>query len=506
MRTIKTRLILIFLGIALFPLIPIAWIVNDLVQQSYQIGVRPQVEEALGKGVEFSRQLYQDRKIQFAETLSGAIPPQLFSTILANPNSNPENFILPKDDSEWRYLSLNVYDGDKNLLKSLHRENSSPLKLTESHFAQLTETADQKIVLANREQNRFTALEKRRVGVAEGYVALQAAINDDFLETTDRSLEVYQMYKTLSISAISLPRGYLYAFLAIALAIILLTIAIAVRLSRRITQPIGKLVQGTQEVGRGNLDYRIENQGDDEIGELIRHFNSMAGDLKDFQEKTIYLEKMAAWQEIARRLAHEIKNPLTPIQLTMQEMVDQYQGKDQDYQELLQECHGIINEEIENLRRLVREFSDFGRLPELHLEEGDVNGLIQEVTKLYPHLDIDLQLTTQATNLQMDEDRIRRVLINLIENANQADPQNQPIAISTEAKNGFVEVVVEDRGKGIPSGEIEKIFQPYFTTKNSGIGLGLAITRKMIEEHDGEIFAESTVGKGSRFVFKLPVK
>ena len=297
----------------------------------------------------------------------------------------------------------------------------------------------------------------------------------------------------------------MYTFLVIALSIILLTIGIAIRLSRRISEPIGELVKGTQEVGRGNLDYQVQAGRDDEIGELIRHFNGMATELKEFQEKTIYLEKMAAWQEIARRLAHEIKNPLTPIQLTIQEMVDQYSGKDAEYQDLIRECHGIINEEIENLRRLVREFSDFGRLPELHLAESDLNAFIRDIRKLYPHLNIQLQLTDQRTSLQMDEDRIRQVLINLIENASQADSGNRPIIIKTAVEKNFLTVSVTDQGKGIPEAEIEKVFQPYFTTKNSGIGLGLAITRKMIEEHNGDIFVESKVGQGSTFTFKLPI-
>nr|NIR49760.1 HAMP domain-containing protein [candidate division KSB1 bacterium]NIT72093.1 HAMP domain-containing protein [candidate division KSB1 bacterium]NIX71773.1 HAMP domain-containing protein [candidate division KSB1 bacterium] len=154
--------------------------------------------------------------------------------------------------------------------------------------------------------------------------------------------------------------------MSISLVVILITVALAIWISRRVTQPLGELVKGTQELGRGNLDYRIKQQSQDEVGELVQHFNRMTEELKAYQEKTIYLEKMAAWQEIARRLAHEIKNPLTPIQLTAQEMVDQYRGDD-DYAHLLKECSQIINEEVENLRRLVSEFSEFGRLPELNL-------------------------------------------------------------------------------------------------------------------------------------------
>ncbi len=232
----------------------------------------------------------------------------------------------------------------------------------------------------------------------------------------------------------------------------------------------------------------------------------MAGELKDFQEKTIYLEKMAAWQEIARRLAHEIKNPLTPIQLTIQEMVDQYDGSDNDYQQLLQECHTIINEEIENLRRLVREFSDFGRMPELKLTKGNLPPVIEDVRKLYPHREIALNIENDLPPLKFDEDRIRRVLINLIENGIQADPTGQPILISARKSGDFVEITVQDSGGGISSDLQQKIFQPYMTTKKQGVGLGLAITRKIVEEHDGTIRVSSEPGKGSVFTVRLPVK
>ncbi len=492
MTKIRTKLILIFLAIALLPLVPIIWLVNDMVHQSYQIGVNPQVEAALENGVSYSRELYQRNKTRLSETLAETV------VNIAQPQ-------LPEDSQTWRFLSLQIYDSDGNLLAQKNREGMVPL-LNASHFSQLAETAGQKIVFSDRAANRFIALEMRRQNGRKIFVALTAALDENFLKNSQHSLDVYQLYRTLSLSPASIPRKFLYAFLLLSALVVLATVGVAVRLSKRLTQPIGELVKGTQEVGRGNLDYRVAAQNGDEIGELVRHFNRMAGELKDFQEKTIYLEKMAAWQEIARRLAHEIKNPLTPIQLTIQEMVDQYDGSDADYQQLLRECHTIINEEIENLRRLVREFSDFGRLPELQLSEGDLPPVIEDVRKLYPHREIALKIENDIPPLKFDEDRIRRVLINLIENAIQADPSGQPIIISAGKNGNFVEIAVRDRGSGIASDLQQKIFQPYMTTKKQGVGLGLAITRKIVEEHDGTIRVSSAPGKGSVFTVRLPVK
>ncbi len=493
MTKIRTKLILIFLGIALLPLAPIIWLVNDMVHQSYQIGVNPQVESALKSGVAYSRELYRQNKTLLSETLA-EIPVNV---------AQPQ---LPDDSENWRFLSLQIYDSKGNLLTQKKRDSVAAALLNASHFSQLAETAGQKIVFSDRAANRFIALEMRRQNGRKIFVALIAALDENFLKNSQHSLDVYQLYRTLALSPASIPRKFLYAFLLLSALLVLATVGIAIRLSRRLTQPIGELVKGTQEVGRGNLDYRVAAQSSDEIGELVRHFNRMAGELKDFQEKTIYLEKMAAWQEIARRLAHEIKNPLTPIQLTIQEMVDQYDGSDNDYQQLLQECHTIINEEIENLRRLVREFSDFGRMPELKLTKGNLPPVIEDVRKLYPHREIALNIENDLPPLKFDEDRIRRVLINLIENGIQADPTGQPILISARKSGDFVEITVQDSGGGISSDLQQKIFQPYMTTKKQGVGLGLAITRKIVEEHDGTIRVSSEPGKGSVFTVRLPVK
>lgn len=506
MKKIRTKLILIFIAVVLLPLFPIIWLVNGLVQQSYRIGVNPRVEAALERGVDYSRELYRIRKIHLLEALSQTVKPELFREILSGAPGASGKLSLLQDSEEWQFLSLRVYDSQEKLLADVSKKGIAPAALNGGHFAQAGESSEGRIIITNREENRFIAIEKRSAAKREGYVALVAALPEAFIRQTDQSLEVYQLYRTLSLSPVSIPGSFLSVFVVITLAILGVTIGVAVWISRRLTDPIGELVEGTREVGRGNLDYRVKQRSNDEIGILVQHFNHMAEELKISQEKTIYLEKMAAWQEIARRLAHEIKNPLTPIQLTIQEMVDQYSGKDREYGQLLQECHGIINEEIENLRRLVREFSDFGRLPEPHFTEGNIHVLINDIQRLYTHRKIQLDLVEDMPLLQMDEDRIRRVLINLIENAAQADPDHHPITIRTRLVENIVELSVSDQGSGMPPEVLKKIFEPYFSTKKSGIGLGLAITRKMIEEHGGEIWVESHIGVGSSFFFTLPVK
>ncbi len=502
MKKIRNKLILIFLIVAFLPLVPLAWIVNQLVNHSYQIGVNPQVEAALKNGVDFSLNLYQLRKNHLGTRVE-----QIRSALSSSGNGDRERLhrLLPEDDEEWHYLALQWYNTRGKLLRSVNRGEGVP-PISPEQLTKLTREHIERIVLANRAENRFSAVVKfpRRAG--SGYLVLTAALPESFLKKSDQTLYVYKLYRTLQLSSISIPRQFLYAFIALSFIILVGTVFLATYFSRKITRSLNELAAGTREIGRGNLDYRIRQHSNDEIGELVKHFNQMAQELKAYQERSIYLERMAAWQEIARRLAHEIKNPLTPIQLTVQEMVDQYSGEDREYAQLLSECHTIISEELENLRRLVHEFSEFGRLPKLQLKEGDIHSLIRDVARLYPHREIRLEFADSVPLVEMDEDRIRRVLINLLENAIQADPENHPIIIRTARTEHEVIIELEDRGVGIAPEVLAKIFQPYFSTRKGGAGLGLAITRRMVEEHGGSISVESEVSKGTRFDVRLPLK
>ena len=246
----------------------------------------------------------------------------------------------------------------------------------------------------------------------------------------------------------------------------------------------------------------------DEVGDLVHSFNTMITTLKEKQDQVVSLEKMAAWREIARILAHEIKNPLTPIQLTVQHMKDKYEGDDPEYGKLLEECSEIVTDEIESLRTLVREFSEFARMPKLSLSPGDLNELVEEVRKLYPNNNISLELERTLPELHFDHEKMRRVIINLIENG--LDSINEKgvgdIQIRTSLEDKMAVIHYSDTGNGIPNEIREKIFEPYFSTKKSGMGLGLAIVKRIIEEHGGSISIESIEGKGTTFKIELPVK
>ena len=503
MIRIRHKIILILLVAVLLPVIPISLLVYNLVNQSYQIGVNPQVQQALEQGVNFSKSIYTMVRKQLSTGL------EEFSRIniaKVNPGSLTADafYQIGVDSNYWRLVSISYVkaSGQQIWEKSFQGttiEEIDPIILNQFQPGQNS------LIVSDRANNEFMALQRVTASNSPpGFLVLRARLNDVYLAQSDHLLQVHQIFQTLHVARSSLLKSFLYTFIAIALVLLSVVVIFGMWISARITSPISLLVKGTAEVGKGNFDYQLPQlKRRDEIGKLIEHFNQMARQLKINQERMIYLEKMAAWQQMARKIAHEIKNPLTPIQLTIQQLLDKYPDKQDDYGQLLSECAGIINEEIGSLRNLVTEFSEFGKLPELKMEVGNLNELIREIGPLYGDR-LKLNLASDLPDFTFDRDRIRRVLINLIENAIQADPQDHPVQVSTSLSGNRLTLIVEDQGAGISPTELGRIFEPYFSTKSGGTGLGLAITRLIVEEHNGKISVNSIPGEGTQFRIEFP--
>jgi two-component system nitrogen regulation sensor histidine kinase NtrY len=224
----------------------------------------------------------------------------------------------------------------------------------------------------------------------------------------------------------------------------------------------------------------------------------------------IRAQKVAAWREVARRLAHEIKNPLTPIQLCAERLRRHFAGAPPAAQALVEECTATIIGEVESLKGLVDEFSQFARMPAPRTVPTDLGHLITDTLALYNGIFTDVVFEQQSAAgvplVRLDAEQIRRVIINLVDNAVEAMERKGRIVIETEldAANGVVRVMVADDGPGIPAGEREKLFLPYYSTKRRGSGLGLAIVRRIIAEHGGSIEVGDNVPHGTRFTIELP--
>ena len=286
--------------------------------------------------------------------------------------------------------------------------------------------------------------------------------------------------------------------------------------SRRITQPITNLIKQTNEIARGNLDARVEFQTKDEIGLLGDSFNKMAEDLKISNKKLIQAEKTAAWREMARQVAHEIKNPLTPIKLSAQLIERAHHDQHPDLDSLVEESVKNIVEQTESLRRIASDFSNFAAFPKTDRKPHSLLGIIKDCVKAYSNAEssgIEISLEAELGEevvAEVDADEMKRVFYNLFNNAFEAMPDGGKIVVSaylleTKDDGRIVEVRVKDRGRGISQEIAERLFEPYFTTRSSGTGLGLAICKKTIEGYGGEMAIHSEEGVGTTVILKLRV-
>jgi two-component system nitrogen regulation sensor histidine kinase NtrY len=320
---------------------------------------------------------------------------------------------------------------------------------------------------------------------------------------------------------------YVLAFAALLGITIVGAVGVGTMLARGVSSRIAELAEATKRVGAGDLTIRVPEDGSDEIAELSRAFNRMLGEIETSRARIEYLQRIGAWQEMARRLAHEIKNPLTPIQLAVQEIHRRYGGGDAQYNKLLDSTLEIVEDEVGTLRRLVSEFSDFARLPQAHLEQADLVEFLRDQSErlslldddsmgegtrqdsaAVAALDIDLVVPEGSAMVYMDRQMLRRALINLVRNAGQAiagaGRQSGKVRIQLERRDEFWVIDLDDDGPGIAEALEQSIFDPYVTTKTEGTGLGLAIVKKIVVEHGGSIVAGSSPLGGARIRLRLP--
>jgi two-component system, NtrC family, nitrogen regulation sensor histidine kinase NtrY len=302
---------------------------------------------------------------------------------------------------------------------------------------------------------------------------------------------------------------------ALALALVVLT---GTLVARRVTKDLDALVKGSVAAARGDLDFRVKVGSKDEIGAVANSFNFMMEDLQISKDRLLIAERIAAWQEIARRLAHEIKNPLTPIQMAMDTLRKTWRIKHASFDEILEESTTTVLQEADRLKRIVTEFSDFARMPKPEFSMLSLSELVEAGLALYQGSNaINLKLA-QLPKIEADRGQLQQVLLNLVENARDAvaqraasdDPGDGKIIVTTEVGQSRDRVIltVEDHGVGVPADVRDKVFAPYFSTKLSqgGTGLGLAIVHRIVSDHGGRISVSDVAGGGARFSIELPLQ
>ncbi len=313
------------------------------------------------------------------------------------------------------------------------------------------------------------------------------------------TLERHILWLAIGVAAIGLLFGLLLSWWAAA----------------RVTRPVQKLAAGAREVAEGNWNTRVVVRGRDEVGQLAQSFNQMTQQLVDQRERLIQAERVAAWREVARRLAHELKNPLFPLQTTVENLQRASSQNPEQFEEVFRESTGILLSEIENLKAIVGRFSDFAKMPQPELATVDLNDVVRNVEKLFeaqfsavgrPPITPELHLAENLPKIQADATLLRRAVENLILNAMDAMPAGGVLMLRTSDGDGDVHLEVSDTGTGLTPEETERIFTPYYTTKQHGTGLGLAIVQAIVADHGGRISVESETGVGTAFHVELPTR
>jgi two-component system nitrogen regulation sensor histidine kinase NtrY len=294
---------------------------------------------------------------------------------------------------------------------------------------------------------------------------------------------------------------------------ILLAILLSSWAAARVTRPVEQLAHAAQEVAEGNWNVRVDVLGDDELGQLADSFNRMTTELLGQKERLIQAERVAAWRELARRLAHELKNPLFPLQLTVENLVRARQQTPEQFEEVFRESSRTLLAEIANLKGIIGRFSEFSKMPQPKLQRVQVNEVIRGALQLFQaqleapgraKISCEVQLDPHLGAISADAELLHRAISNLVLNAMDAMPQGGTLTLRTRDDGREVVIEVADTGAGLTPEECERIFTPYYTSKEHGTGLGLAIVQSVVSDHGGRIHVRSSPGRGTTFVIELP--
>jgi len=420
-------------------------------------------------------------------------------------------FLNDKEKDYLRFLNtqrlirdvdqIHVIDDNKDLLfSSLEDKNIYNPPLDEA--LKLVLNDDRPLKIINAPQNISAAI-MRLQNFENRFLYVVKFLDKDISKYLTESQEAINFYYTVEEKSTGIKVSFAIIYIVIVTLLLFLSITIAIRFSSRFFRSINNLILASTAIGQGNLNTKVpELKTDKDLEILNKNFNSMISRLKNQQEKLIINERHEAWGSLARKLAHEIKNPLTPLQLTIDRIKNKYTGqlieKDQvNFEENLK----IINNQIKQIENLVNEFSDFARMPKPVFKNNDLITILNESIKLASEFDksikIDLIKKREKILLDCDKEQLSRVFFNLIKNSIESIKQKtekrddfiKKITIEILDNNDHIKIIILDNGIGFEKikNDIKKIINPYFTTKKNGTGLGLSIVNKIINDHNGDL-------------------
>jgi len=396
---------------------------------------------------------------------------------------------------------IHIIDLEKKLLFSTLGDNEPYIPPVDEAL-NLVLDDDRPLKIINAFENRSAAI-MRLQNFKDRFIYVVNYLDKDISRYLTESEEAINFYYTVEEKSTGIKISFAIIYIIIVSLLLFISISIAIRFSSRFFRSINNLILASTSIGEGNLDIKVpEVKTDKDLEILNKNFNQMIDRLKDQQEKLIISERHEAWGSLARKLAHEIKNPLTPIQLTIDRLKTKYSNElDEKNKENFNENLKIINNQIKQIEKLVNEFSDFARMPKPVFQKNDLIMLIKDNIKLLQELDQTIKIDFIHNNQQLffdgDKEQLSRVFLNLIKNSIESIQQktekvsdfDKNITIELNDFDSHISLVINDNGIGFKNlnNNIKEILNPYFTTKKNGTGLGLSIVNKIINDHNGNI-------------------
>ena len=400
---------------------------------------------------------------------------------------------------------IHIIDINKKLLFSTLKDDQPYIAPVDKALNLVLED-DRPLKIINAQENRSAAI-MRLQNFEDRFIYVVKYLDKDISRYLTESQEAINFYYTVKEKSTGIKISFAIIYIIVVGLLLFLSISIAIRFSSRFFRSINNLIFAANSIGQGNFDSKVpEVKTDKDLEILNKNFNLMIDRLKDQQEKLIINERHEAWGSLARKLAHEIKNPLTPIQLTIDRLNTKYSHQLNEIDQInYKDNLKIINNQIKQIEKLVNEFSDFARMPKPILQNNDLVTLLNENIKLLQELDTSIEIIFFSNlgkiSLNSDKEQLSRVFFNLIKNSIESIHQliendskinkkiNKKINIELTDHNDHIMLIIEDTGVGFKDlkSNIKDILNPYFTTKKNGIGLGLSIVNKIINDHNGKI-------------------
>ena len=468
---------------ALIPLGAALWLASRLAEENLAFGLNPRVVAALQAAPALHGDLFRARKELYAEQA------RAIARDLPSEPAGAERYLAASVRRTPRLRRAAWLAPDGEVLAQAEAEEPNP-------------------------EGEWRAAPARAVLPSGDVLECVFAIEARFFADLDEVRELAENYQSAAQLRGDIQRSYVRAFGAVMVVLAAAAAAAGLLLAGRTTRRISDLVRAVRELARGNLEVQVDpGSARDEVAGLARAFNAMVREVRDSRDRIVYLEKISGWQEVARRLAHEIKNPLTPIQLAFQQVEARFlqspAAADRDLGRLVADAGQVVREEIASLERLVGEFSSFARLPDVKPEPAELGAFAEEFLRLSPQVaeaaDVDLTRDGDCPVL-LDRTLMRRVLSNLLRNAEDAArPARARVHLRVGREGDRAVLAVADEGPGIPAEMRHRVFDPYFTTRPDGTGLGLAIVRKIVLQHGGDVEAGERPGGGAVFNVRLPL-